>query len=82
MKTTYPIYRRDLCHFYKVYSKEKALQVCLLFSGNGINTLHAPLAFREGTEDSTEAEFNKAYYTAVRSFEEILLNINTSSDDN
>lgn len=80
MKKTYPIYRRDLCHFYKVYSEEKALQICLLFTGAGVNTIHAPLAFGEDSKESSEEEFYNAYYKAVRTFEEILLNINTESD--
>lgn len=71
-KTQYPIYRRDLCHFYKVYSKTKALQICVMSLGAGINTTHAPLAFREETKESSEEEFNQAYNKVLKSFDQIV----------
>lgn len=64
MPESYPIYRRSQYHFYKIYSKDEAIQV---FKGyqNGIQVVSKCNALYSsetlGNIPSTESEFLDAY---------------------
>ena len=65
-----PYYRKTNCHYLKVYSETKCLQVCQLEGYMGIEQARIGLAFGKGTVDSTEEEFlakwDEVYYLLLR----------------
>lgn len=66
-----PVFRKGICHSYKVYSSEHCIQV---YEGGGIIIAHAELAWTgNDTEDCTEEEFLFAYDEAKNKLEEIAL---------
>lgn len=60
-----PIFRKDDCHAYKIFSATHCIQVChgLTFSGdNHISICHAGIAHHStDTKDCSEAEFIGLY---------------------
>lgn len=59
-----PIYRKGICHAYKVFSPEKCIQVTWDSDVNiAIVVAHAGLAWQGKTEqDCTEEEFEELFY--------------------
>lgn len=57
-----PAYRKDRCHYYKVYTEENCIVVCDLDFNFGISKSHSGLAFRsKDIEDCSEEEFEENY---------------------
>lgn len=57
-----PVYRKSICHYYKVYSDENFLQVCDVESNFSIGRFYAGLAFsHEGIEDCSKEEFEENF---------------------
>jgi len=72
----YPHYRTDnICHWYKVYSDDNCIQICLnSFGQSSIQVATNSLAFySEDQVDCSEAEFLQAYYEVRRKLDEICL---------
>lgn len=52
-----PAFMKSNCHFYKVISEKKCIQVCTLSGNTQIAEGHADLAFMDGNIPATEKEF-------------------------
>lgn len=53
-----PIYRKNPCHFYKVFSEEHCVQICTLTDNPAVQVCHSGLAYHgTTTEDCTKEEF-------------------------
>lgn len=61
VKINLPAYVKSVCHFYKVISENKAIQVTTLEGHQSINETSPVVAFSNTKEESTEAEFNNAF---------------------
>lgn len=61
VEVTLPAYTKSSCHFYKVYSEEKAIVVCTLNGHHEIGLVSPMNAFHDGHDVSNEEEFNKAF---------------------
>lgn len=57
-----PVYRKDLCHYYKVYSENNCIVVCDFDFNFGISKSHVGLAYcRKDIEDCSKEEFEENY---------------------
>lgn len=56
-----PLYRKSICHFWKVISENKSIKVTDLFNNYEIASQNYTSAFDNDNEDSTEEEFINAY---------------------
>lgn len=57
-----PVYRKDACHYYKVYSEENCIAVCDLDFNFSINKSNSGIAFcRKEIEDCSKEEFEENY---------------------
>lgn len=57
-----PVYRKDLCHYYKVYSENNCIAVCDLDFNFSISKSNSGLAFcRKEIEDCSKEEFEENY---------------------
>ena len=61
VEVTLPIYRKSICHFYKVYDQEDAICITDTTTNFSIAVGYTSHAFSEGNSDSTEQEFLDAY---------------------
>ena len=73
MATTYPIYRKDGCHFWKVYSDSEAIGLLLTSWGLKIHTVHKQNAYMPTSKDCTESEFIDAYNKVKNKLEDLVL---------
>lgn len=64
-----PCYRKGICHYYKIYSENKCIQVTDIEGWFGIS-LHPTFLALNNTTDSSEEEFllifDKIYYSLLR----------------
>lgn len=56
-----PHFMKSNCHFYKVYSEEKCIQVTDLDGNYQIQQAHSGLAFLDGQVEATAEEFKDAF---------------------
>lgn len=57
-----PVYRKDLCHYYNVYSENNCIVVCDLDFNFGISKSHVGIAYcRKEIEDCSKEEFEENY---------------------
>jgi len=57
-----PVYRKDACHYYKVYSEDNCILVCDLDFNFGISKSHTGLAYSmKETQDCSKEEFEENY---------------------
>jgi len=61
-----PIYRKDICHYYRVFSEDHCVKVCTLKEWEEISVNPFSNAFSGNTsEDCTSEEFYKALTTVT-----------------
>jgi uncharacterized protein YpbB len=56
-----PSYKKSNCHFWKIYSEEKAICVTNLEGYYEIGEQTIQVALKSGDEESNEEEFNEAF---------------------
>lgn len=61
IEITLPAFRKGSCHFFKVISETKTIQITELDGWVGIGQTAASLAFGENMIESTEQEFEESY---------------------
>ena len=61
VQITLPAYIKGVCHFYKVISENKAIQVTTLEGHQSINETSPIVAFSNTKEKCTKEEFNNAF---------------------
>jgi len=69
----YPVYRKNGCHFWKVYSDSECIKVLSTDWGLSITTCHKGNAYVSGAKDCLEAEFLEAYYEVRRKLDSLCL---------
>lgn len=60
-----PFYKKSLCHFFKVYSEEKAIKVCSLEGYEEIGIVGISTALHD-TIDCDHVEFQEKYNNVIK----------------
>jgi hypothetical protein len=70
VEITLPYYSKDLCHYFKVFSPEKAIMITDLSGHYSVDFVNVDLAFGSATEttESSRDEFNMAFESVIKIF--------------